>query len=439
MQRPFRHLTRALELLPSVTENAERKRVALELEVILGQAMIASYGYAAPKTRETLMRAKVLTDELTDRSKKFAVLYGIWACHYVGGEGVKQKDTAIELLAEAQRDNDAAALCIAHRIMGTTCVTTGEFSKGLQHLERARALYDAQQHSDYRFQYGQDIGVAALCYMSWAQWHLGYVEQALETAAEAIRRAEELSHPHTLVYAVCHARGFIDLFRRGCETQSYASSIVSLCIENGFSHWMNCGQILKGWAEICGNDVEQGIELLRSGVAGWRQKGAQLWLPIFLTMEAEACVKANRSEAALKAIEEALLISEHTGEGLAIAEVLRVKASVLQAAGVVEPRQIEAILINSLEIGRSQQARCWELRAACDLARLWQGQGQAGKARKLLRGVYSQFTEGFDTGDLRAAKALMDSLKCHAKKTPCDSVRLANTVADTAQDGRENQ
>ena len=408
------HLTRALELLQSVPENAERKRTALELEVMLGQTMIAGYGYAAPETTETLLRAKALTDGPADRSQKFAILYGIWACHYVGGEVVKQKNTAIEFLAEAKRDNDAAALCIAHRIMGTTCVTTGEFSKGLQHLERARALFDAQQHSDYRFQYGQDIGVAALCYMSWAQWHLGYVEQALETAAEAIRRAEELSHPHTLVYAVCHARGFIDLFRRGCETQSYASSIVSLCIENGFSHWVNCGRILKGWAEICEDNVEQGIEVLRSGVAGWQQKGARLWLPIFLTMEAEACVKANRSDAALKAIEEALLISENTGERWAIAEVLRVKASALQAAGVVDAKQIETVLVNSLEIARGQQARCWELRAACDLARFWQGQGQARKARKLLRAVYNQFTEGFDTGELRAARACLDSLKRNA-------------------------
>ena len=410
------HLTRALELLQSVPEKAERKRTALELETMLSQAMISGYGYAAPETRETLLRAKALTDGLADCSQRFDVLYGIWACHYVAGEVVKQKNTAIEFLAEAERKNDTTALCIAHRIVGTTCVTTGEFSKGLQHLEQARALYDAQQHPDYRFPYGQDIGVAALCYISWAQWHLGYFEQASKTAVEAIRRAEELSHPHTFVYAVCHARAFIDLFQRADVTQSYASSIVSLCIENGFYHWVNCGRIFEGWAQICGDNVEQGIELLRSGVAGWQQKGARLWLPIFLIMEAEACVKANRVDAALKAIEEALLISEDTGERWAIAEVLRVKASVLQAAGVMEAKQIETVLVNSLEIARGQQARCWELRTACDLARFWQGQGEARKARKLLRAVYNQFTEGFETVDLRAARACMRSLKMKRKE-----------------------
>ena len=166
------HLTRARELLQSLSEDPARKHAAFGLEVMLSQAMISSYGYAAPETRETLLRAKALADGLADCSQRSAVLYGIWACHYVAGEVVKQKTTAIEFLAEAERENDTAVLCIAHRIIGTTCVTTGEFSKGLQHLEQARALYDAQQHPDYRFPFGQDIGVAALCYMSSAQWHL---------------------------------------------------------------------------------------------------------------------------------------------------------------------------------------------------------------------------------------------------------------------------
>jgi class 3 adenylate cyclase/adenylate kinase family enzyme len=153
------HLTRALELLQSLTEVPERKHAALGLEIMLGQAMIASRGYAAPETKETLLRARALTDDLTDPAQKFAILYGIWACHYVGGEVAKQRDAAEEFLAEAGRHNDTAALCIAHRALGTTFMTMGDFANGLHHLERARALYDSKQHLCYRFQYGQDIGM----------------------------------------------------------------------------------------------------------------------------------------------------------------------------------------------------------------------------------------------------------------------------------------
>src|SRR5262249_44645624 len=222
-------------------------------------------------------------------AQKFPIFYGIWASHYVGGEVAKQRDAAAEFLAEAERHKDTAALCIAHRALGTTCVTTGEFAARLPHLKRAQALYDSQHHGYYRYQYGQDIGAAALCYLSWALWHLGYVDQASTVAAQAMKSAEALSHPHTLVYTICHARAFMDLFNRRYEdAQSYADRIISICTENGFSHWINCGRIFEGLGKISRGDVGQGRELLRAGVVGWQERGARLWLPIFLTIKAEA-------------------------------------------------------------------------------------------------------------------------------------------------------
>jgi class 3 adenylate cyclase/DNA-binding response OmpR family regulator/predicted ATPase len=406
------HLTRALGMLESVPQNPERERLVLEFEVMLGQAMIADRGYAALETREVLLRAKTRFDDLTEPSQKFAILYGIWASHYVGGEVSKQTDAAMEFLAAAERHKDTPALCIAYRMLGTTCVTKGEFATGLHHLEQARALYDSAHHSRYRYQYGQDIGAAALCYLSWALWHLGYVDRASEVATEAMKWAEQLSHPHTLVYAICHARAFIDLFsRRREDARSHAAMVVSLSTENGFSHWLNCGRILEGWAEICRGEVDGGIELLATGIAAWHKRGARLWLPFFLTLESEAYAKAGRGHAALVVIEEALSIAKDTGERWATAEVLRVKARLLKAVAGAETKEIETILLSSLEIARAQQARCWELRAACDLARLWQAQGRGRDGLKLVQAIYEQFTEGFDTVDLREAKALMQDLK----------------------------
>jgi class 3 adenylate cyclase/DNA-binding response OmpR family regulator/predicted ATPase len=408
----IRHLERALEMVGSLPESQEHRRLALGWQVMLGQAMAAHHGYAAPETRKLLLQAKTLFDDLTDPSQKFAILYLTWACHYVGGEISKQTVAATEFLVEAERHNDTAVLCIAHRLLGTTYVTTGEFAAGRHHLERARALYNPEHHLRYRHQYGQDIGAAALCYLSWALWHLGYVDQASAVAAEAMKHAEELCHPHTLVYTICHARGFMDLFSRRCDdTQSHAGLVVSLCTDNRFSHWINCGRILEGWAEIRRGEVHQGIELLRVGMASWQKAGARLWLPIFLTLEAEACMEGGRGDAALELIEEALAVSKDTGERWAMAEVLRVKARLLQILGRTEIREIETVLINGLEIARAQQARCWELRASCDLARLWQGQGREREALKLLESIYEQFTEGFESRDLVDAKALLESLR----------------------------
>ena len=413
----IKHLTHALQLLRSTDQTVLPKSAQLSLEAMLSQAMIARYGYAAPKTREMLIAAGALIDDTTEPSLKFSLLYGKWASHYVGGEVAKQRSAAAEFLTEADRTGDVAIRCIAHKIVGTTHVTMGEFARGLHHLEQSLALYDPKRHVGYRYHYGQDVGAATLCYLSWALWHLGHIDQALRTAREAMRLAEKASHPHTLVYTICHARDFMDLFqRRHQHIQTYANLVVSLCKENGFSHWANCGTIFDGWAAVCGGQVDWGIKLLRKGIAGWQEAGARLWMPMFLKLEAEAYAKAGWDQTALQKIEEALNTCKSTGERWAMAELLRTKATLLLSMGQGSSSDIESILLNSLEIARNQQARCWELRTAKDLSRLWQRDGRSAKALQLLQPLYDQFTEGSDTQDLLDAKILLRNLRRDAKK-----------------------
>jgi class 3 adenylate cyclase/predicted ATPase len=410
------HLKLALELLQSLPDGPEHKRKALELQAMLAQAMIAGLGYAAPETREVLLVAKALTDEYTEVSQKSAILYGIWASYYVGGEVAMQQKAAVEFLAEAERHDDTASLCLSHRTLGTTYVQMGEFAAGRQHLERARELYDPEHHSQSKYLYGQDIGATALSYLCWALWHLGYVDQAAAVAAEATKRAEALSHPFTLAYTICHARGMLDVFRR-CpdDTRSYANTVISICSEHDFPFWAAGGRILDGWAIACEGKADEGIAKLDEGLAAWRKTGARLWLPIFLALNAEAHAKVGRSDIALNIIEEALAISDETGERWAVAEVLRIKAGLLQATGRPAADEIQNLLVKSLETGRRQQALSWQLRTACDLARLWQGQDRIEKALTLLQSIYDQFTEGFGTADLIHAAALLESLRSRGR------------------------
>ena len=406
----IRHLKRALELMELI-EGGGRPKLALELEVMLAQAMIAGRGYAANETREALLRAKALIDDLTEHSRKFAVLYGIWAGYYVGGNVAMQRKAAAEFLAEAERHGVSSTLSLAHRAMGTTYVSMGKFEAARQHLEQARALYDPQYRPDFLYQFGQDIGVTALCYLCWALWHLGYVDQASKVATEAMTRAEKLSHPHTLAYTICHAQGMMDIFRRSpAETRAYAGRVVSLCTDHGFPFWAAGGKILDGWAATCLGEIDKGIEVLRTGLEAWRETDALLWLPIFLAVEAEAHARAGRSDAAVHTIEQAIKTVNETGECWAIAEVLRVKASILSTTDRAAANEIESLLMESVEIARCQQARSWELRSVCDLARLWKSQGRKKEALKLLQSIYNKFTEGFDTPDLLEAKALIESL-----------------------------
>jgi predicted ATPase/class 3 adenylate cyclase len=405
------HLKRALELLHSLPADLEYAQAALKLEVMVAQAMIASKGYSSPETMEVLLRAKKLITEVTETSQRFTILYGMWACYYVGGEVNKQHVAATEFLSEAETHDDTAALCLAHRALGTTYFTMGQFSAARKQLERARGLYDPDHHLRFRFQYGQDIGTTAMCYLSWALWHLGYVDQASQLASKAVNRAEEISHPHTLVYTLCHARGMMDVFRRQSDdTKSYAGVVTSLCSEHAFPFWAAGGQIFGGWAAINQGEVDAGVDKLVCGLAAWRTTGARLWLPIFLALEAEGHLKAGRDQAALHSIEQALATSDETGERWAIAEILRVKANLLLTTGRGKAEEVEEALIESLEIARQQQAKSWELRSATSLARLWRDQRKPQQARELLAPVYGWFTEGFDARDLKEAKALLDAL-----------------------------
>ena len=405
------HLKHALELLRSLSKDAERAGMELELEVMLGQAMIAGRGYAAAETKEVLLRAKNLIDKSTAPAQKFAILYGIWACYYVGGDVATLRAAADDFLAEAERHDDTAALCLSHRTLGTTLVTMGDFEGGRRHLERARALYDPVNHARFRYQYGQDIGAAASCYLCWALWHLGFVKQASEVSAEAMAIAEASSHPHTLAYAICHARGMLDVCRgRTGEMRSYSSVAVALSTDHGFPFWAAGGRIFEGWAVTCEGKADQGLQLLEEGLSAWQATGARLWLPIFLALKAQAQARSGRSEVALQTIEQAIAVSNETSERWAIAEVLRLKAGLLLATSSAKSDEIEALLLDSLEIARRQKAQSWELRTVCDLVRLWVGQGRCEEAVGLLQGSYDRFTEGFETPDLKDAKELLDQL-----------------------------
>jgi len=255
--------------------------------------------------------------------------------------------------------------------------------------------------------------VAASCYLGWALWHLGCVDRASQVAANAVKRSDGLSHPHSKVFAICHARGIMDIFRRQSdEMRSYATSVISLCDQHSLAHWMAGGRILQGWAAANDGEIEQGVKLLRSGIAAWQKAGARLWLPLFFALEAEVCAKGGWRDDALRAIDRAIAIAEQTSERWYLAEILRIKAELLRGSGQASHRrQVETLLTRSLDLACSQGARSLELRAASDLATLLQGEGRASEALKLLQPVYAQFSEGFETADLQRAKLILNRLK----------------------------
>jgi len=187
-----------------------------------------------------------------------------------------------------------------------------------------------------------------------------------------------------------------------------ANELVAVTTEQGFPQWRAAGTIYRGWIKAKNGDVAEGISLLRSGATAFRAIGTQAWMPQNFALLAGACEIAEQIEEAVTLLDDALQIVERTGERWLKAELNRRKGQLLLRQGDFEAA--EELYRKALSIAQEQQAKLWELRAAVSLSRLWRDQGKRADAHDLLAPVYGWFTEGFDTPDLKEARALLDEL-----------------------------
>jgi predicted ATPase len=187
-----------------------------------------------------------------------------------------------------------------------------------------------------------------------------------------------------------------------------ADELIALAAEQGFPLWRAQGTIFRGWVKVKSGDVTEGVSLLRAGASAYRATGAAAWAPFYTDLLARASEITGEIDKSLTLLEDALQIVETTGERWFEADLIRHKGQVL-----LRQRQFEAgeeLCRKALTVAEEQRAKLWELRASTSLARLWRDQGKRTEARDLLAPIYGWFTEGFDTPDLKEAKALLDEL-----------------------------
>jgi predicted ATPase len=180
--------------------------------------------------------------------------------------------------------------------------------------------------------------------------------------------------------------------------------------ELGLARWLPMTVHQRGWVLAAQGRHAEGIAQMRESLSTLQATGAELGQPRFLALLAEACGHGGHAEAGLRVVAEALAVAHRTGERRDEAEISRVKGELLLQRAVPNAPEAEACFQQALAMARHQQAKSWELRAAVSLSRLWQHQDKRTEARELLTSIYGWFTEGFDTLDLREAKALLEAL-----------------------------
>jgi predicted ATPase len=239
---------------------------------------------------------------------------------------------------------------------------------------------------------------------------LGYPDAAIADIDHALKYGREIEQAATLMYALNHA--VLTDFWTGnyAAAATHIEELISLSNEKGAPLWNALGKMNHGCAFILTGKASSAIQTFTSGIAALQSTGSAVWMPMYLPYLATAYAKLHQFDEAWCSISEAMTAMENTKEILWQAEVHRTAGEIALMASEPDPTQAEAYFKHALDIARQQQAKSWELRAAMSMARLWRDQGKRVEDRELLAPVYGWFTEGFDTLDLKEAKALLEEL-----------------------------
>jgi predicted ATPase len=405
-------LRRGLGLLDGLPETRERKQLELDIHVTLIAALMAGKGYADPEVATALERANRLVTETgaVGSPLHFSVLYGLWVSTFNRGAIAAALEHATNFLSIAQSQPSSGPLLMGHRTRASSLIVSGGYPAALAHLETAASLYRPNEHRDSAFHYGQDIGVSALGQLSWALWHRGYPDQSVRAADRALTYSRQLGHAHTLAHAFWFT-GMAAVFARDVATvHAHINDCMALASEHGFALWAARGRILQGWAAARGGEAATALARIRDGLAAAAAAGTRLFTPLFLALLAEALALSGKIEEGLAVLDDALAQAVVSGETSWSAEIHRLRGELTGRLPYPDPAKAEDSFRTALAIAREQGTRGYELRAATSLARLWREQGRRGEARELLAPLYSWFTEGLDTADLKEAKALLDEL-----------------------------
>jgi predicted ATPase len=311
-------------------------------------------------------------------------------------------------------------------MLGEALHFLGEFAQNRAHLEQAIALYDPRQHGSHILLYGNDTGVGTRLNIARTLWMLGYPDQGLKRLHEGTALAQELAHPFTQAMALSVVCWVHQLRRDSQLTLEQAEASIALSTEYGFVLFSGTGMIRKGWALVEQGQVDEGIAQIQQGLVASQAIGAEIFRLHGLAVLAETYGKAGKPDQGLTVLADALATVEKNEERFYEAEMYRLKGQLTlqklsvpsSQLSVPDPRPLtsdpqgeaEACFLKAIDIARRQQAKSLELRAVMSLARLWQSQGKQAEARRMLAEIYGWFTEGFDTVDLKEAKALLEEL-----------------------------
>jgi len=334
----------------------------------------------------------------------------LFVVYCIRGELPVSYELAEQLLRRAQSKNDSTQLLLAHDALGSASFDMGRLLPAKGHEEAAIFLYDPARHGPFAVSTSFDLKGFALSYVAMTLWLLGYPDQALKRANEAVEFTQTLSHPLSLA-GVEFFLGIVQQFRREARSaQKAAENAIALSTEHGFAFWLAVATILRGWAMAQQGLNGEAIAQMEEGLAAFHATKAGIGRPRWLSLLAESCIESGRLNDGLSILAEAQAVADETEGRQSETEIYRLRGEMLLKQDPPDAAEAQRCFERAIEIAQIQSAKSFELRATTSLARLLDKQGKRDQARKMFADIYNWFTEGFDTADLKDAKALLDEL-----------------------------
>ena len=410
-------LTRALDQIATLPMTPDLRREEIKVQVTLITPLIYVKGYASPETKQAAERARQLIEEADARGEPpedplllFSVLYGFWVVNTLALKGEISREIAEQFLNLAMKQDAVAPRMMGHRLMGHSLLLTGDPVRGRAHYDEGIRLYDPAQHQSLATRFGQDIRVSMFGYRSLAVWILGYPEAAIGDAENALTYARQISQAPTIMFALAVGVWARTFCGRLANAQAILDELLALTDEKGAPYFKATGLMYQGMLLALTGDHEEAVQVITTGINASRATGATLWTPLFLSYLAISHATLGQFDASWRSLNEAVAAMEGTKEGWFEAEINRMAGEIALMSPKLSPVNAEEYFERALIAARKQQAKSWELRASMSMARLWRDQAKRDEARNLLAPIYGWFTEGFDTLDLKEAKALLGEL-----------------------------
>lgn len=409
------HLGKALGLLPKLGTDTEP--LELELSLALAAALTMIKGYAHPDVERLYLRARELCQRLGETPRLLIALAGIGGFFIVRGAYAQGVALCEQMLGVAGRFGITQAEVAARFGLGTLQLFHGDLELARDSFEYVILRHDPGFYRVDTLQYRQDPGIGARCFLAYVLGLLGFPDRALEQARECLSRARALERPFAVVFGLL-ALEFVHELRGEYElAHQRARELLALCQEHGFKLHEAVATLARGQALVGQGQLELGIQLLRAGWGGYRLTGAEAGATYYEARLMEAYLLEKNWCAAWETFEQIQAKVQRLDEHWWEAELYRLQGELLQqgprpgadfeAAAGARNDAAERSFERSLEIARARHQKLLELRAATSLARLWSAQGKAELGQRLLAELYAEFSEGFDTLDLRNARALL--------------------------------